>query len=112
MKSKFLLLIMKEEQLFLDSSLTIFSLAKEMNTNSKYLSFLINKSLQKNFMAEFSKEDIQKFETIYKEDYAYYQEAVAYFNKLSDRVNKALTVKQLWYIYMYDQELKNKLLYF
>lgn len=47
---KRLLLIMKKEQLFLDSSLTIFSLAKEMNTNSKYLSFLINKSLQKNFV--------------------------------------------------------------
>ncbi|PHS07150.1 MAG: hypothetical protein COA88_09130 [Kordia sp.] len=47
---KRLLLIMKEEQLFLDSTLTIFSLAKEMNTNTKYLSFLINKSLQKNFV--------------------------------------------------------------
>ncbi|NQY31235.1 MAG: hypothetical protein HRT69_17435 [Flavobacteriaceae bacterium] len=79
---------------------------------SEKLNTVNNQSVNKNFMAEFSEEDIQKFETIYQEDYTYYQEAVTYFNKLSDKVNRALTVKQLWYIYMYDQELKNKLLYF
>lgn len=79
---------------------------------SEKLTTVSNQSLNKNFMAEFSDEDIHKFETIYQDDYLYYQEAVAFFNKLSDRVNRALTVKQLWYIYMYDQELKNKLLYF
>lgn len=44
-----LLAIMKEEQLFLDNSLTIFTLAKKLETNSKYLSKLINQSLDKNF---------------------------------------------------------------
>jgi len=38
--------------------------------------------------------------------------ALAYFDKLSDKVNRAFTVKELWYVYMYDQELKNNLLYF
>lgn len=68
--------------------------------------------IKKNFMSDFSKEDINNFKTKYQKDYKYYQEALAYFNKLSDRVNKIFTVDELWYIYVYDQELKNKLLYF
>lgn len=76
------------------------------------LNTVTNESLKKDFMSDFSEEDIHNFKTIYQEEYAYYQKALAYFDKLSDRVNKALTVKELWYIYMYDQELKNKLLYF
>jgi len=80
--------------------------------HSEKLNSVGNQSLNKDFMAEFSEVDIHKFETIYQDDYVYYQEAVAYFNKLSNRVNKSFTVKELWYIYMFDQELKNKLLYF
>ncbi len=69
-------------------------------------------SLEKDFMKDFSEEDMHNFKTIYKDDYAYYQEALVYFNKLSDRVNRTFTEKELWYIYIFDQELKNKLLYF
>jgi len=79
---------------------------------SDLLHRVTNQAVNKDFMAEFSEEDIHNFKTIYQDDYAYYQEAVAYFDKLSDKVNKALSKKQLWYIYMYDQELKSKLLYF
>ena len=79
---------------------------------SEKLNTVTNKSLNKNFMSNFSKEDIHNFKTIYQDEYAYYQEALTYFNKLSDKVNKALSTKELWYIYVYDQELKNKLLYF
>lgn len=79
--------------------------------HSEKLSIVTNQSLNKDFMSNFSKEDIHNFKTKYQNEYAYYQEALAYFDKLSDRVKKALTTKELWYIYMYDQELKNKLLY-
>ena len=80
--------------------------------HSEKLSAVGNHATKKDFMAKFSEVDMYNFKTKYQEDYAYYQEALAYFEKLSDRVNKAYTVKELWYIYIYDQELKNKLLYF
>jgi len=44
-----LLSVMKEKELYLDNSLTIFTLAKYLQTNSKYLSKLINQSFDKNF---------------------------------------------------------------
>ena len=45
-----LLIIMDEEKLFLDSSLTIHSLASKLNSNNKYISQLINNDLNKNFV--------------------------------------------------------------
>jgi len=79
---------------------------------SEKLNTVTSQSLDKDFMSDFSKEDIHNFKTKYQDEYAYYQEAQAYFDKLSDRVNKALSTKELWYVYIYDQKLKNKLLYF
>ncbi len=45
-----LLQVMEINKLFLDDSLTIHSLAKELNTNSKYLSQLINNEFEKSFV--------------------------------------------------------------
>ncbi len=45
-----LLASMEEDKLYLDDSLTIHSLAKKLNTNSKYLSQLINKDFNKSFV--------------------------------------------------------------
>lgn len=45
-----LLTKMDKEKLFLDSSLTIHSLASELNSNNKYISQLINNELNKNFV--------------------------------------------------------------
>ncbi len=42
--------VMIDERLFLDDSLTIHSLASELNTNSKYLSQLINTGFNKSFV--------------------------------------------------------------
>jgi len=80
--------------------------------HSEKLNTVATQSLDKNFMSDFSKEDIHNFKTKYQDEYAYYKEALAYFDKLSVKVNKSLSTKELWYIYIYDQELKNKLLYF
>jgi len=41
---------MDEDKLFLDSSLTIHSLANKLNSNNKYVSQLINNDLNKNFV--------------------------------------------------------------
>lgn len=45
-----LLAKMEEEKLFLDSSLTIHSLAHHLNSNNKYVSQLINNDFKKNFV--------------------------------------------------------------
>ena len=45
-----LLTKMEEEKLFLDSSLTIHSLAQHLNSNNKYVSQLINNDFKKNFV--------------------------------------------------------------
>lgn len=45
-----LLAKMEEEKLYLDASLTIHSLANQLNSNNKYLSQLINNDLKKNFV--------------------------------------------------------------
>lgn len=41
---------MDEKKLYLDSSLTIHSLARQLNSNNKYVSQLINNDLNKNFV--------------------------------------------------------------
>jgi len=45
-----LLTIMDEKKLYLDSSLTIHSLANKLSSNNKYVSQLINNELNKNFV--------------------------------------------------------------
>lgn len=45
-----LLVAMKEDKLYLDDSLSIHSLASALNTNSKYLSLLINTEFEKSFV--------------------------------------------------------------
>jgi hypothetical protein len=43
------------------------------------------------------------------ESYKYYSEALAYYKELSQRVKALYTGDEIWYIYMFDQNLKNKL---
>ena len=45
-----LIKLMEQEKLYLDQSLTIHTLAKELSTNSKYLSQLINSEFDKSFV--------------------------------------------------------------
>ncbi|MGB1270031.1 MAG: helix-turn-helix domain-containing protein [Flavobacteriaceae bacterium] len=45
-----LLAVIDEEKLYLDSSLTIHTLASKLNSNTKYVSQLINNELNKNFV--------------------------------------------------------------
>ncbi len=43
-------------------------------------------------------------------NYEYYTSANLYFDKLSEKVKKLYTKNELWYIYVFDQNLKNNLL--
>jgi hypothetical protein len=43
------------------------------------------------------------------ESYNYYSEALLFYNELSQRVKALFTGDEIWHIYMFDQNLKNKL---
>lgn len=66
-------------------------------------------SVEKDFMYEFTDQEIIELKTVYKEDYKYFKAALEYFDCLSDKVMQIYTVDELWYIYKFDQKLKEKL---
>ena len=68
-----------------------------------------NEPLEKNYLFKFTDEEFNNLKNKNHETYLYYQKANNYFMSLSDKVKAALTVEELWYIYMYDNNLKNKL---
>lgn len=68
-----------------------------------------NNELAVNFLRKFSLEEINQMEIEKGKDYYYYKVANEYFLSLSDRVRKIYSYDELWYIYMFDQNLKNKL---
>jgi hypothetical protein len=56
--------------------------------------------------------DDKEYETLEKSSpdvYTYYKEINRYFNSLSPKVKALYTADEIWYIYMFDQELKEKL---
>jgi hypothetical protein len=65
--------------------------------------------LADSFLRKFSPEEINQMETEKGEDYYYYKTANEYFLSLSNKVRKIYSYDELWYIYMFDQNLKNKL---
>lgn len=52
-------------------------------------------------------EEIQKTDLV---TYNYYNSAKNYFNELSSKVKNLYTKNELWYIYVFDQKLKERLL--
>lgn len=42
--------------------------------------------------------------------YKYCKEGIAYVDSLSDKAKNIFTLNEIWYIYVFDQKLKNKLL--
>jgi hypothetical protein len=57
-----------------------------------------------------SKEQLESLKEIDVVNYKYYTTANAYFDSLSKKIKEMYTVNELWYIYVFDQNLKNKLL--
>lgn len=62
-----------------------------------------------NFLRKFSSEEINQMDIEKGKDYYYYKVANEYFLSLSEKVRKIYSYDELWYIYMFDQNLKNKL---
>lgn len=58
---------------------------------------------------QITKENIESLKDIDVENYNYYSTAFKYFDSLSEKVKKIYTKNELWYIYVFDQRLKNKL---
>jgi len=57
-----------------------------------------------------SKEQLETLKQIDSINFEYYTKANIYFDSLSKRIKDLYTVNELWYIYVFDQNLKNKLL--
>ena len=61
------------------------------------------------FLKEFSKDDLRDMELNSPESHRYYITARDYYNSLSGKVKATFTIDELWYIYKFDQKLKNTL---
>jgi hypothetical protein len=70
----------------------------------------INEPIERNYLLKFSEIQLEEIKSKDLVTYNYYSTANNYFNSLSNFVKRKFTVKELWYIYIYDQKLKNKLL--
>lgn len=73
-----LIAFIKENKPYLDQELSIFKLAKDLNTNTKYLSYVINKEFGQNFINFINEYRIEEVK-----------------QKLQDESNKNLTIEAL-----------------
>jgi hypothetical protein len=67
-------------------------------------------SAGRNFLRDFSEEDIADMKKNWAEAYRYYMAAEQFYKNLSTSIKSRFTIEELWYIYMFDQKLKNQLL--
>lgn len=67
-------------------------------------------SVTENFLADISNEEMEEIKLGSSEKYDYYMKANTYYTNLSNKVKSVYSVKELWYIYVYDVELSNKLI--
>jgi hypothetical protein len=88
---------------------------QKKGVEKKDLSYKLNlenystNQLADNFLRKFTKEELMQMENNKDEDYFYYKKANDYFMSLSDKVRKIYTYDELWSIYIFDQDLKQKL---
>lgn len=61
------------------------------------------------FFIEFNKEDLEEKMSIDNEYKSYIDEATSFYKDLSMVVKYNFTPSELWYIYQFDQKLKNRL---
>ncbi len=54
--------------------------------------------------------EIENYKNIDLNYYNYYKEGLSFFDSLSSKVKDIYTITELWYIYVFDQDLKNKLI--
>lgn len=69
----------------------------------------MNNEIATNFLRKFTESELKDMENSKGEDFFYYKSANEYFNSLSEKIRKIYSYDELWYIYMFDQNLKQKL---
>ena len=62
------------------------------------------------FFKNFNQEDLKEREALDEEYKRYCDEARSFYRALSNTVKHNFTVYEIWYIYQFDQDLKNQLL--
>jgi hypothetical protein len=82
------------------------------DTYSYKLNFLNDASVvdkNQNFLESISKDELEEMKILSPNKYAYYIEAKEFYTNLSPKVKNTFSVKELWEIYVFDQEFKSKL---
>jgi len=86
-----------------------FSIKQYKKIDYSYkLSQNLNLPIEKKFL-KFTNQELLLLKNKDVKSHNYYIDAKDYFNCLSNKVKKSFTVNELWYIYIYDQELKKNL---
>nr|WP_294939539.1 hypothetical protein [uncultured Flavobacterium sp.] len=62
-----------------------------------------------NVIKDFSQEELENLKNTDIAYHNYYTNGLSFFRGLSDKVKRIYSEKELWYIYVFDQKLKNKL---
>jgi hypothetical protein len=68
----------------------------------------LNLVVENNYL-KFNDQELASLKSKDLKAFNYYSDAKDYFNCLSNKVKKSFTVNELWYIYIYDQDLKKQL---
>ncbi|KGO90065.1 hypothetical protein [Flavobacterium suncheonense] len=61
------------------------------------------------FLKRISDEELEKYKDQAPDYYNYYKKGTDFINSLSSKVKSIYSKEELWYIYAFDQKLKNKL---
>ena len=92
--------VLSSKRTILDLSFKIDKTKPMLNYDSKDLKVLKN----------LSSEQVEEYKDKLGDYYDYYKEGIAYINTLSNKVKYIYTIEEIWYIYIFDQKLKDKLL--
>ncbi|HSD14382.1 MAG TPA: hypothetical protein VLB74_07015 [Flavobacterium sp.] len=84
----------------------IYDLSFKLNKSAENVSYLQS---DLKFLKELSNEELENQKNENPEYYTYYMTGKSFINALSSKVKGIYTETELWYIYAYDQKLKNML---
>lgn len=60
-------------------------------------------------LKDFSAQDLEFLKTTSPAYYKYYNEGLSFINGLSPKIKSTYTSNELWYIFAFDQKLKNRI---
>lgn len=92
---------------FTKKFITTLDLSYKLNGTPKKQDYIDSElRVSKNFTID----QLESIKDIDPVNYEYYKTANVFFNNLSLKIKNLYTINELWYIYVFDQQLKNKLL--